>query len=62
MIADIRPRKVREIPNLRVTLTGPPDQPNPRFNFDELTKDAITKGIGGLLKKVLPVRQFKIEP
>lgn len=54
MIADIRPRKVREIPKLRVTLTGPPDQPNPRFNFDELTKDAITQGIGGLLKKVLP--------
>ena len=37
-----------------VTLTGPPDQPDPRFNFDELTKDAITQGIGGLLKKVLP--------
>ena len=54
MIADIRPRKVREVPNLRVTLTGPPDQPNPRFNLDELTKDAITQGIGGLLKKVLP--------
>ncbi|MGB0631204.1 MAG: AsmA family protein [Alphaproteobacteria bacterium] len=54
MIADIRPRKVREIPKLRVTLTGPPDLPNPRFNFDELTKDAITQGIGGLLKKVLP--------
>ena len=54
MIADIRPRKVREIPKLRVTLTGPPDQPNPRFNFDELTKDAITQGIGGLLQKVLP--------
>ncbi len=54
MIADIRPRKVREIPNLRVTLTGPPDQPNARFNFDELTKDSITRGIGGLLKKVLP--------
>jgi hypothetical protein len=45
---------VREIPKLQVTLTGPPDQPNPRFNFDELTKDAITQGIGGLLKKVLP--------
>ena len=54
MVADIKPRKVREIPKLRVTLTGPPDQPNPRFNFDELTKDAITQGIGGLLKKVLP--------
>lgn len=54
MIADIRPRKVREIPKLRVTLTGPPDQPNPKFNFDELTKDAITRGIGGLLRKVLP--------
>ncbi len=54
IIADIVPRKVKEIPKLRVTLTGPPDQPNPRFNFDELTKDAITQGIGSLLQKVLP--------
>ena len=55
LIADIRPRKVRRIPKLRLTLTGPPDQPNPRFNFDELTKDAPAQGIGGLFKKVLPV-------
>ncbi|PPR10204.1 MAG: hypothetical protein CFH41_01939 [Alphaproteobacteria bacterium MarineAlpha11_Bin1] len=53
MVADIRPRKVREVPKLRLTLTGPPDQPNPRFNIEDLTKDAVASGIGGLLQKFL---------
>ena len=54
IIADIRPRKVRELPKFRVTLTGPPDQPNLRFNFDELTKNMLSKGVGSFLRKVLP--------
>ena len=54
IIADIRPRKVRELPKFRVTLTGPPDQPNLRFNFDELTKNLLSKGVGSFLRKVLP--------
>ena len=54
IIADIRPRKVRELPKFRVTLTGPPDHPNLRFNFDELTKNLLSKGVGSFLRKVLP--------
>ena len=50
MIADIRPRKVRN-----TQFEGHSDRSarstEPRFNFDELTKDAITQGIGGLLKR-----------
>ena len=54
IIADIKPRKVRELPKFRVTLTGPPDQPNLRFNFDELTKNLLSRGVGSFLRKVLP--------
>ena len=54
IVADIRPRKVRELPKFRVTLTGPPDHPNPRFNFDELKKNVLSKGIGSFFRKVLP--------